>query len=299
MARKPQRLAVYQVDAFTDRPFRGNPAAVVPLDSWLPAPLMQRIAAEINLSETAFLVPAAQPPGRQTRNKPAGGTGARGQDTARRYRLRWFTPRVEVPLCGHATLASAYIVMTRLQPDTKRIVFDTRSGPLTVERLGSRRAAPLLQLDFPALPPRQAGARLAARVAAAIGVQPLEVWQAVKLMAVLPDSRCVRSVRPDFDAVKALPAQGLIITAPAARSDRPADFVSRYFAPHAGVDEDPVTGSAHCTLVPYWAQRLGKTELHARQVSARGGDLMCRLAGERVTMAGYAVPFMSGTIHVR
>ena len=286
MARKMSRcLPLYQVDAFTDRPFAGNPAAVVPLKSWLTDTLMQQIAAENNLSETAFFVPVA---------------GATGGDKSPEYQLRWFTPRSEIGLCGHATLASGYVVMSALQPAAERIVFHSKSGPLTVQRLAARRGKPpMLQLDFPARPGKRVDARLARRVASAIGSRPDEVWQAAKLMAVLPSSRAVHAVRPDFAAIEALPAEGLIVTAPAAPGERPADFVSRYFAPHFGVNEDPVTGSAHCTLVPYWAERLGKTQLQARQVSARGGDLLCGLAGDRVTMAGHAAPFMTGTIHVR
>jgi PhzF family phenazine biosynthesis protein len=280
-----RKLPLFHIDAFTDRLFAGNPAAVVPLQSWLPARLMQTIAAENNLSETAFFVPVE-------RRKRDG-------DKTLRFKLRWFTPQIEVPLCGHATLASGWVVLEHMHRDAGQVVFDTASGPLTVTRRPNGRGKPMLQLDFPALPPRPVPQPVAAKVAAALpGTRPVAVLKATKMMAVMADPDAVRRARPDFAAVKALPASGLIITAEAGTADRPADFVSRYFAPHAGVEEDPVTGSAHCTLVPYWAERLGKSRLHARQISPRGGDLRCELVGDRVTMAGHAAPYLEGTIRV-
>ena len=254
-------IPLYQLDAFTDRPFGGNPAAVCPLDAWLPDDVMQSIAAENNLSETAFYVPE--------------GDG---------YRLRWFTPAVEVPLCGHATLATASLILDKLQPGRASVAFKTLSGRLTVAREGE-----LLVMDFPALPARETP--LPDGFTDAIGVTPIKFLRAVKNMAVLKDEAAVRAVVPDFNYIKNMQGMGLIITAPGDDTD----CASRYFAPHAGIDEDPVTGSAHCTIVPYWADRLGKSEIHARQVSKRSGDLYCRLAGERVFIGGMARLVVEGT----
>jgi PhzF family phenazine biosynthesis protein len=280
-----RNLPLFHIDAFTDRLFAGNPAAVVPLQSWLPARVMQTIAAENNLSETAFFVPVE-------RRKRDG-------DKTLRFKLRWFTPKIEVPLCGHATLASGWLVLEHLHRDAGQVVFETASGPLTVTRQPNGRGRPLLQLDFPALPANPVPRAVAAKVAAALpGTRPVAVLSATKMMAVMADADAVRRAQPNFDSVKALPARGLIITAAADASDRPADFVSRYFAPHAGIEEDPVTGSAHCTLVPYWSERLGKSRLHTRQISPRGGELRCALIGDRVTMAGHAAPYLEGTIRV-
>ena len=259
------RLPIYQVDAFADAVFGGNPAAVCPLGQWLPDETLQRIAAENNLSETAFLV---------ARDAAAG-----------EYELRWFTPGAEVDLCGHATLASAHVLFERLTPGLGTLRFHTRSGPLTVMREGAR-----LVKEFPARPPKpwdDGGA-----VAAALGVVPLEVWAAEKALALLPDEAAVKAVLPDMARVAGLPKDGLIVTAPG----RAHDFVSRYFAPHVDIPEDPVTGSAHCVLAPFWAARLNQTELRARQVSRRGGEVACRLDGERVFLSGQAVAYMEGTI---
>ncbi|MGO1118398.1 PhzF family phenazine biosynthesis protein [Rhodovibrionaceae bacterium A322] len=263
-----QRLPLYQVDAFTNELFGGNPAAVCPLDSWLPEAQLAAIAAENNLSETAYFV--AKPD---------------GSDGQPHYDLRWFTPAVEVDLCGHATLASASVIFTRLKPEATSITFHTRSGPLVVTRDGEGYA-----LDFPA---RVADAwEDGGRIAEALGVVPLETHRAFKAMAVLADEAAVRAIEPDMDKVAALDSDGLIVTAPGDT----VDFVSRYFAPGSGIPEDPVTGSAHCTSVPYWAERLGKTHLTARQISARGGDLVCDLNGERVRLWGQAVLYLEGTI---
>lgn len=246
-------IPFYQLDAFTDRPFGGNPAAVCPLDAWLPDATMQAIAAENNLSETAFYVPE--------------GDG---------YRLRWFTPKAEVDLCGHATLATAGLILGQLRPDMDTVAFETRSGRLSVARYGDR-----YEMDFPALPASEAP--MPDGLAEAIGVAPVGFLRAVKSMAVLKDEAAVRAVRPDFAYIRGMEGKGLIVTAPG----DDCDCASRYFAPHVGIDEDPVTGSAHCTIVPYWSARLGKAEIHARQVSDRAGDLYCRDLGARVALAGY------------
>jgi len=255
---------MWQVDAFTNRPLAGNPAAVVPLAGWLPDDLMLRIARENNLSETAFLV--------------RGGAG---------WHIRWFTPAIEVKLCGHATLGAAHVCFTHLEPSATRLTFESLSGPLTVTREGARYA-----LDLPAYASRRV--ETPAALAEAIGVAPVETWLGVKFMALLTDETAVRAVRPDFGKVAALEAFGVIVTALGDTSD----IASRYFVPQAGVDEDPVTGAAHCQLVPWWAARLGRTRLHARQVSARGGEMWCEARGERVTLAGDAVEYLAGVIHV-
>lgn len=257
------RLPLWQVDAFASARFKGNPAAVVPLPDWLPDATLQAIAQENNLAETAFLV------------EEGGG-----------YRLRWFTPAVEVDLCGHATLASGYVVDRHLKPGIGSVAFSTRSGRLTVTREGER-----YSLDFPAYPPVP---QADPGIAPAIGVAPLEVWAAGMVVALLPDEAAVRAVKPDFRALAALPGDGLIVTSPG----QDADFVSRYFVPQSGIDEDPVTGSAHCRLAPFWAARLGKTDFFARQVSARGGELWITLAGERVRIAGQVQPYLEGWIEV-
>ncbi|MEX0922784.1 MAG: PhzF family phenazine biosynthesis protein [Rhodovibrionaceae bacterium] len=256
-------LDLYQVDAFSAKPFGGNPAAVVPLESWLDDALLQAIALENNLSETAYFV-------------------RRGE----RYDLRWFTPAVEVDLCGHATLASAYVILTHLQPEAGRVDFESRSGPLAVTRDGA-----LLTLDFPAKPPAPVEDPA---VAEALGAAPLELLRSDKTLAVLADEAAVRAAKPDLGIVAGLDSDGLIVTAPGDE----VDFVSRYFAPHAGIPEDPVTGSAHCVLTPYWAERLNKQELTARQVSARGGELRCRLEGDRVLISGRVAAYLKGRISI-
>jgi PhzF family phenazine biosynthesis protein len=258
------RIPLYQVDAFADGPFTGNPAAVCPLDAWLPDPVMQAIAAENNLSETAFFVPESDG-----------------------YRLRWFTPTVEVDLCGHATLASGYVVFRWLKPGTDSITFQTQqAGALTVARDGN-----LLALDFPARPPEPCA--MSEALAAALGRRPGALLAARDYLAVYDSADDVAALAPDFSAVAALDRFAVIVTAPGTGG---VDFVSRFFAPARGVDEDPVTGSAHCTLIPYWAGRLGKRRLEARQLSRRGGVLSCGLSGDRVTIAGRAVLFLEGAI---
>lgn len=259
-------LTLYQADAFTNRLFRGNPAAIVPLERWLPDGVMQAIAAENNLAETAYFVASGE-----------------------RYQLRWFTPAIEVDLCGHATLASAFILYTELGYARPEVVFDTLSGPLTVRRSDGGYA-----MDFPARPAKPAPTETAARVAAALGATPREVLQARDFLAVFDTEAEVAALRPDMAALAALPCLGTIATAPGDT----VDFVSRFFAPGAGVNEDPATGSAHCTSTPYWAKRLGKAELKARQISARTGDLICTDRGDRVSLWGEAALYLRGTIRI-
>lgn len=261
------KLPLYQIDAFTDQVFGGNPAAVCPLSTWLADETLQAIAAENNQAETAFLVARAD-----------------GD-----YDLRWFTPTLEVDLCGHATLASAYAVFSHLRPQADSVRFHSRSGPLTVTRAGE-----VLTMDFPAQPPRRAGSEEAAAVAAALGSEPLEVWRDEKFLALLPDEAAVRAAAPDLALVAALPGDGLIVTA----GGEVHDFVSRYFAPASGIPEDSVTGSAHCVLAPFWAERLGRNPLQARQVSRRGGDVACHVAGDRVCLSGRAAPYLEGSITI-
>jgi PhzF family phenazine biosynthesis protein len=240
--------------------FAGNPAAVCPLDKWVPDNALQAIAAENNLSETAFFV-------------------RRGA----RFHLRWFTPAREVDLCGHATLAAAFVILHHLDPSLEAAVFDTMSGELTVRRDGE-----LLSMDFPARPPEPAPAVPA--LAEALGRAPQETWASRDLMAVFEREEDVRALCPDMAKLAQLDAFAVIATAPG--SD--CDFVSRFFAPRVGIAEDPVTGSAHCTLVSYWSRRLGKPRLFARQVSARGGELWCEDQGDRVIIKGQAVLFLRG-----
>lgn len=258
------KIRQYQVDAFTGTTFSGNPAAVCPLDNWLDDRLLQAIADENNLSETAFFVP-------------------RGDGFA----LRWFTPTTEIDLCGHATLASAHVLFNHLGYAGQRIAFATRSGELVVERAGRQ-----LAMDFPARPPRHCPAPPA--LLAGLGGSPTAILAADDYIAVFDDEATVRDLTPDFACFMRLDRRGVVVTAPG--SD--VDFVSRFFAPKVGVAEDPVTGSAHCELTPYWADRLGKTTLSARQVSRRGGEIDCRLRGDRVMLAGQAVTFLQGEIEL-
>ena len=255
------KLPLFQIDAFASRVFRGNPAAVCPLESWLPEATMQSIAAENNLAETAFFV------------------GAGGH-----YEIRWFTPVQEIDLCGHATLASAHVVFETLEPARTAVRFESKGGLLRVER-----EADLLALDFPALP---AAPIAAPGLAAALGQPPRDVLGARDLLAVYESEDEVRALAPDMAGLAMLDAFGVIASAPG----RSSDFVSRFFAPRVGIPEDPATGSSHCTLIPYWANRLGKTKLLAIQLSRRGGEFHCELRGERVRIAGRAVRYLEGTI---
>jgi len=261
------KLPLYWIDAFTARVFSGNPAAVVPLDAWPADSLLQRIAFENGLSETAFFVRTGEA----------------------RFHLRWFTPAVEIDLCGHATLASAQVLFRELAQPGDLITFDSRSGPLTV----ARRADEKLELDFPARPAAPVTAPDA--LVSGLGRAPAHVARSEHMwLCVYEHAEDVLALRPNHAALTQLTPGRIIVTAPGAD----CDFVSRFFAPDAGIAEDPVTGSAHCTLVPYWAARLGKNALHARQVSARGGELWCQLAGDRVKIAGRAVLYLRGEISV-
>ena len=259
---------LFQVDAFTSKVFGGNPAGVIPLTQWLPDATLQAIALENNLPETAYFIPAAP-------SEPVD------------FHLRWFTPEVEMDLCGHATLAAAHVLIGHLGYEKKQVRFGSQSGPLAVEREGDR-----LVLDFPSRPPEPRDVTPA--FAEALGAQPQELHLARDWLAVYESENEVRSLRPDFAKVAALGAFAVIVTAPGEMSD----FVSRFFAPSAGVPEDPVTGSAHCTLIPYWSRRFGKKSLHALQVSKRGGELFCADAGDRVKIGGHAVTYLEGTIRI-
>lgn len=260
------RTPLFQIDAFTTRRFSGNPAAVMPMDSFPADATLQALAAENNLAETAFLV-------------------RDGSD----YRLRWFTPTTEVPLCGHATLASAAVVMERLEPERNTVVFHSASGRLTVKRAG---AAYLM--DFPIRPSEPVSTPPG--LAEALGVVPIEVFtNAFNHMALLASADTLRKLTPDMAALTRLDRPGVIVTA---QGDGIYDFVSRYFAPAKGIPEDPVTGAAHCMLVPYWSKRLGKTEFRAFQASRRGGEIVCRLAGDRVELEGTCVFYLEGEVEI-
>jgi PhzF family phenazine biosynthesis protein len=257
-------IRFYQIDAFADRVFAGNPAGVCFLDTWPDDRLLQSVASENNLSETAFLVQVGDA-----------------------YELRWFTPKVEVDLCGHATLASAFAIFETEKPEARRVDFRTKSGILSVERHED-----LLVMDFPARPPEPC--EPPHDVARILGLPPCQVMRARDLLAVYEEEDEVQELAPDLARLAALDHLGVIVTAPGKKSD----FVSRFFAPRVGVPEDPVTGSAHCTLIPYWSSRLGKKQLHALQLSERGGELFCFDKGERVAIGGRAVTYLSGTIRI-
>jgi PhzF family phenazine biosynthesis protein len=260
------RTQIFQIDAFTTRRFAGNPAAIMPMESFLPDATLQAIAAENNLSETAFLV-------------PEGGE----------YRIRWFTPATEVPLCGHATLASAAVVMERLEPGRNRVVFHSASGPLTVSRANGG-----YSMDFPAR--RSEPVALPAGLAGALGATPIEVFaNDFNYLALLESSQTLLELAPDMAALARIGRPGVIVTAP---GDGRYDFVSRYFAPAKGIPEDPVTGAAHCMLAPYWANRSGKTTFRAFQDSARGGEMTCRLNGDRVQLEGTCVFYLQGSVEI-
>lgn len=260
------KIPLYQVDAFTAKIFSGNPAAVCLLEAWIEDQQMQSIAMENNLSETAFLVPT--------------GDG---------FELRWFTPTTEVALCGHATLASAFVLFQCRNWPAKEIRFQTRmSGQLIVSRRGD-----LLEMDFPARPPHERTAP--AGLGDALGVSPVAVLgSAEDILVVVESEKVVREAKPDYRALEQVECRGTIVTARGSRSD----FVSRFFAPRVGVSEDPVTGSSHCVLIPYWAKVLGKKDLHALQLSTRGGELFCVDAEERVKISGRAVLYLEGMIHI-
>lgn len=259
------RLKIFQVDAFTEKLFGGNPAAICPLTEWLPDALMQKIASENNISETAFFVPE--------------------QDG---YGLRWFTPTVEVELCGHATLATAHVLYNHLGIKTDEIHFYTKSGKLSVKRNGE-----MLTLIFPATP--YSKIETPTGLAQALGITPAVVFASVtKWMAVYTSQKEIQNCRPDFVAIEKLNINGIIITA----RGEACDFVSRFFTPRQGLNEDPVTGSAHTLLIPYWAERLNKNTMSAQQLSQRGGRLQCKYGGRAVEISGNSVTFLEGEIEV-
>jgi len=258
-------LQFYQVDAFTDKLFGGNPAGVCPLEKWIPDDVMQKIAMENNLSETAFFV-----------NEDDG------------YRIRWFTPKVEVNLCGHATLASSHVIFNHLGCDCDKITFHSRSGILNVSREGE-----LLVLDFPANKPQRAA--LPEDFVQALNITPIQCHRGKEDYLLLYKSQQeIEALIPDFRRLEKTDARAVIVTAPGSK----CDFVSRFFAPRVGVDEDPVTGSAHTVLIPFWAEKLNKTEMNALQLSRRGGTIFCRLNGDRVDIGGKAVTYLKGEISV-
>jgi predicted PhzF superfamily epimerase YddE/YHI9 len=256
------KIKQYQVDAFATRAFEGNPAAVCPLQGWLDDDLMQAIAEENNLSETAFFVPSDKG-----------------------FALRWFTPVKEVDLCGHATLATAHVIFEQLGYAGEVITFETRSGELFVKRQGQQ-----LEMDFPACPPTPCA--LPDLLAEGLGQRPIEVWAADDYLAVFDSEATVRAITPNQALLGQLDLRAVVITAPG----NEVDFVSRLFAPKLGIPEDPVTGSVHCALAPYWANKLGKTILSARQVSKRGGSLTCVVKADRVMLSGSAVTVMEAEL---
>lgn len=257
-------LPIFQVDAFTGSVFSGNPAAICPLEEWLPDQTLQAIAAENNLSETAFFVREA---------------GA--------FRLRWFTPACEVDLCGHATLASAHVLLSELNKRGESVRFETRSGTLSVRREGDR-----FVMDFPARPAEKVDAE--PELVPALGGRPVEILAARDYLVRYRTDEEVRELAPDMAALKKLSRFAVIATAPGTD----CDFVSRFFAPAKGVPEDPVTGSSHCTLAPYWATQLGRNSLHARQISPRGGEIFCKVNGARVELAGRTAIYLRGRITI-
>jgi PhzF family phenazine biosynthesis protein len=257
-------ITLYQVDAFTDKLFGGNPAAICPLEKWLPDETMLSIAEENNLSETAFFV-------------------KRGEA----FDIRWFTPKIEIMLAGHPTLAAAHVIFRHLNHPGPRIVFQSRSGRLEAERRGD-----LIRLDFPAYKAEPTPAP--PDLVTGLGRAPREVFKGRDFLALFETEEDILALAPDFGVLNRLDCLGIIVTAPG----RNSDFVSRFFAPHAGINEDPVTGSAHTLLIPFWAERLGKRELHAFQVSRRRGELFCEDLGERVKIGGRAVTYLQGTLAI-
>jgi PhzF family phenazine biosynthesis protein len=258
------KIPIFQVDAFSGQIFSGNPAAVCPLEEWLDDEILQGIALENNLSETAFFV------------SEKGG-----------YHIRWFTPAAEVDLCGHATLGSAFVILNRFDKSTNRVTFRSRSGVLTVAREGD-----LYAMDFPSQPPSPCEGPKA--LLQGLGKEPLEVLRSEDYLVLFSSEHEIRELNPDMRMLMELGQRGVIVTA----EGNEVDFVSRFFAPKFGINEDPVTGSAHCALTPYWSKKLNKKELHARQISKRGGELFCKDRGERVVIAGKAVLYLEGHIVV-
>ncbi|MEO0472020.1 MAG: PhzF family phenazine biosynthesis protein [Bacteroidota bacterium] len=262
-------IPIYQIDAFTNRTFGGNPAAICPLDHWLDDAVLQQIAIENNLAETAFFV---QLPNGQ-------------------YHLRWFTPEFEMDLCGHATLAAAFVLFEEMNFPGPFITFESQSGPLTVRKTDDQ-----YELDFPSRPPEKA--TLPTIIQEGMGLVPQEVWKARDYVLLYKSEAEIRALQPDASILNQINLDPGGIVATAAGETEGVDFVSRFFTPQAVIFEDPVTGSAHCSLTPFWADRTGKDKLFAQQISARGGELHCELAGERVKLQGQAVKFLEGEIFV-
>ena len=256
------KLTIYQIDAFTNQVFSGNPAAVCPLETWLPDSTLQAIAAENNLSETAYYIL-----------------------TESGFHIRWFTPYAEVNLCGHATLAASYVIFELIGHPTNTITFTSKSGELTV-----RRNHDFLVMDFPSQPPSTC--KIPQTLKNSLGNEPIEVLSAEDYMVVYETQDDILTINPNFEKLKSLNLRGVIITA----KGENVDFVSRFFAPKLGINEDPVTGSAHCELTPYWAKKLGKNQLISKQLSPRGGVIQCELKGDRVLLSGKAVKYMEGKI---
>jgi PhzF family phenazine biosynthesis protein len=256
---------IYQVDAFTSKPFGGNPAAVCPLQTWLPDALMQQLAAENNLSETAFFV-----------------------EQNGRFYIRWFTPEFEIDLCGHATLASAFVIFNHLNYNSDTIFFDCKSGELVVKKVGDK-----IELNFPSRMPVSVD-DIPENLLKGLSIAPAKVLKSRDYFLVYDDEKYVHDLQVDYQFLNQLDVVGVIVTAPG----RTVDFVSRFFVPNSVIGEDPVTGSAHCNLIPYWSQVLNKTDLVCRQVSARMGELWCQHVGDRVTMAGYGVLYMKGEYYL-
>jgi PhzF family phenazine biosynthesis protein len=269
------KLKLWQIDAFANKPFEGNPAAIVPLDTWIDATLMQKIAGENNLAETAFFV----------------------RTGAGKYDLRWFTPESEVDLCGHATLASAWLIFEKIDPSLNLVAFETRSGTLVVERGANGMNTMSLPSD-PVIPYEEQNG-FAKQIGDALGiVPPSEIYKGHYILAVWDNAKTIRAIGDCGNiagVLRPLDLWGLIATAP---GDQRYDIVSRFFAPDKGVPEDPVTGSAHCALVPFWAKRLGKNTLKARQASPRGGDLICTNDGARTILAGPCALYLTGEIEI-
>lgn len=258
-------LKIYQVDAFTDQVFGGNPAAVCPLETWLDEPAMQKIAMENNLSETAYFV-----------------------KNGNEFDIRWFTPTAEIDLCGHATLASAFVIYEFLNYDKEKVVFNYGGGQLTVKKNGD-----LLEMDFPSSMPVEVAEPQG--LSEAIGAKPKRILKARDYVLVYEDEETIKNMRPDFKALTKIDAStfsAFVVTAPGKNSD----FVSRVFAPKIGIDEDPVTGSTHTELIPYWANTLSKTKMEALQLSKRGGRIKCELLGDRVAISGRAVTYLVGEV---
>lgn len=258
------KVPIYQVDAFTHQVFHGNPAAVCVLQEWLPDAVLQNIAAENNLSETAFII-----------------------ENDSHFEIRWFTPVMEVDLCGHATLASAHVIFQHLNFTRERIRLSSQSGWLHVFRKEET-----LFLDFPNRPASHTAPHQL--LIEALAVEPKQTFKARDYLLIFDKEEDIKALNPDFTKLMELDTLGIIVSAPGNQ----VDFVSRFFAPGAGINEDPVTGSAHCTLIPYWAEKLGKKEMVAKQISARGGDIICRLNGDRVEIGGKAVTFLTGEIEI-